>query len=174
MPVFRSRRATKSGGVMSLDAIRRAALPGSRTIRSTFISILLMAAVVLGLVAMHDSGAEHLPHNGASAAESAPHGGHLVDAAPSSIELLPAAAAAGVTAMVAVCDTDCMAGLLDCAAIAMACAMMIAFAVVLALATRPAMTARLRDGGVAVLAVVRDSVASHLRPDLHVLSISRT
>lgn len=160
---------------MSLDAIRRAALPGSRTIRSTFLSVVLMAAVVLGLVAMHDSGGEHLPHDGASVAtESVPHGGHLVHAAPSPTESVPTAAAVAVSTMIAECDSSCMADLLDCAAVAMACAMMIAFAVVLALAARPAMFGRLRDAGRAVLAMVRDSVAAHLQPNLHVLSISRT
>lgn len=159
---------------MSLDAIRRAALPGSRTIRSTFISVMLMVAVVLGLVAMHDSGGKHVAHDGAAATEPASHAGHVVEPAPSSVGYLPALVLGGTPAMVPECDAGCMADLLDCAAVAMACAMMLAFAVVLALAARPSMFARLRDGGGTVLAVVRESVAAHLRPDLHVLSISRT
>jgi hypothetical protein len=47
---------------MGLIAIRRVVLPGVRTSRSALLSALLMAAVALGLVAMHDSGSEHVAH----------------------------------------------------------------------------------------------------------------
>lgn len=158
---------------MGLSAIRRVALPGARTTRSTLVSVLLMAAVALGLVAMHDGGAEHVAHATASAPEADSH----VDehAASSGMPLAETmnAVVAGTTAVAANCDSACVADLLGCAAAAMACAMMIAFGILLALASRPAMFKRVLATGETVGAVVR-SIPGHLRPDLHVLSISRT
>jgi hypothetical protein len=158
---------------MGLSAIRHVALPGVRTARATFVSVLLMVAVVLGLVAMHDRGPEHVAH---VAPATAVAGAHIDEHAASS-PVPPAetmtAVVAGATAVGGACDSGCVADLLGCAAAAVACAMMIAFGVLLALASRPAMFRRLLDAGEIVRAVVR-SLPGHLRPDLHVLSISRT
>lgn len=159
---------------MGLDPIRRVARPGHRTARSTFISVLLMAAVALGMVAMHDPGVDHAAHGGTSATAQASHRAEHADERIAGATAPMVAMASAATAAIIGCDDGCMRGLLDCAAVAIACAMMIAFAVVLALAARPAMFGRLRDGGGPVLAFLRDTVTAHLRPDLHVLSISRT
>jgi hypothetical protein len=160
---------------MGLDLIRRISRPGARTAPATFLSVVLMVAVALGLVAMHDSGVEHAAHAGASAAAQESHRAeHAGEPAATAAATAAATMVASATTFVVGCDAGCMEGLLDCAAVAMACAMMIAFAVVLALAARPAMFRQLRDGGGPGIAAVRDRVAVHLRPDLHVLSISRT
>ena len=157
---------------MGLTAIRRVALPGARKAPSTFVTVLLMAAVALGLVAMHDSGSEHVAH--AVVSESAdshvrPHGEG--DAVPPAASM--SAVVAGVAAVVADCGGTCVADLLGCAAAAMACAMMIALVILLTLASRPAMFKRVLDAGATIPIVVRE-VTGHLRPNLHVLSISRT
>jgi hypothetical protein len=158
---------------MGLTAIRRVVLPGVRTARSALLSVLLMAAVALGLVAMHDSGSEHVAHAAVStgtATHADQHGG--ADATPLAEPMTSVVAAA--TAFAAECGSDCAADLLGCAAAALACAMMIALGIMLALASRPAMFRRLLDAGGAVQLVAREIFGGHRRPDLHVLSISRT
>jgi hypothetical protein len=52
--------------------------------------------------------------------------------------------------------------------------MMIALGIMLALASRPAMFRRLLDAGGAVRLAAGEMFSGHRRPDLHVLSISRT
>ena len=158
---------------MGLTAIRRVVLPGVRTARSALLSAMLMAAVALGLVAMHDSGSEHVAHAAVSTGTGThadEHGG--TDAMPLAATM--ATVVAGATAVVAECGSDCAADLLGCAAAALACAMMIAFGIMLALASRPAMFRLLLDAGGAVRLGAREVFAGHRRPDLHVLSISRT
>ena len=157
---------------MGLTAIRRVALPSARTAGSTFVTVLLMAAVALGLVAMHDSGSEHAAHVTISTAADShahPHG----ENDPGPLAATMSAVVAGAAVVVADCGGSCLADLLGCAAAAMACAMMIAFGIIFALASRPAMFKRLLDAGEAVHTRTRE-ITGHLRPDLHVLSISRT
>ncbi|HEY1106512.1 MAG TPA: hypothetical protein VGE78_10215 [Agromyces sp.] len=53
-----------------LDGIRRTALPGSRTARATLLGVVAMAALIVGLLAMHASGSgpEHSVHAAATTA----------------------------------------------------------------------------------------------------------
>jgi hypothetical protein len=71
------------------------------------------------------------------------------------------------------CDDVCMHGVMDCALMVMTCAMLLAFAAIV-FARRPAMYRRLIDAGGRVAAFSQSAPLQFHRPDLTVLSISRT
>jgi hypothetical protein len=158
---------------MELGAIRSLARPRFRAFRRTILSTLGMAAIVLGLLAMHSFGTEH-----ASVADlpaSAAHTGHAESPeAPIAVITAFDAIVVGAAATTLQCDEACTQGLLDCAVMVMTCAMILAVAALIVVAHRPGMYRRLLDAGARV---VRDPPMAPLhihRPDLTVLSISRT
>jgi hypothetical protein len=152
---------------MKLNTIRHVILPAFRTARAAFVSVFLMAAVILGLLAMHGAGNQHLPH---SAAESSV--AHVDE--HSSTATGAGSAATPAQEIVAACGEECMSNMLGCMLMVMTCALMIALAVALILANRPAVYKQLKDAGDRVREAVRDISTLFHRPDLNVLSISRT
>lgn len=152
---------------MKLNTIRHVMLPAFRTARATFVSVFLMAAVILGLLAMHGAGNQHLPH---SAAESSV--AHVDE--HSSTAAGAGSAVAPAQEIVAACSDECMSNMLGCMLMVMTCALMIALAVALIVANRPAVYKQLKDAGDRVREAVSDISTLFHRPDLNVLSISRT
>jgi hypothetical protein len=153
---------------MKLNTIRHVMLPAFRTARATFVSVFLMAAVILGLLAMHGAGNQHLPH---SAAESSV--AH-VDEHSSTATAGAGSAVTPAQEIVAACGDECMSNMLGCMLMVMTCALMIALAVALIVANRPAVYKQLKDAGDRLREAVRDISTLFHRPDLNVLSISRT
>lgn len=150
-----------------LNLFRSMQPPRWRLLRNTMLSALGMAAIVVGLLAMHSAGTEH-----ANLAE--------VSAAIAHSPETPAVLSHGAATVVAVssvmdCDSHCMQGVMDCALMAISCAMLFSIAAFVLFAHRPGMFRALLDaGGRAVLQLRRATPAHLLRPDLIVLSISRT
>jgi len=143
---------------MELSAIRTLARPRLNGVKRTLIAVLGMAAILVGLLAMHTAaGADHV--NTTAVPVVAGHVDHHDTATAASS---------------AQCDEACMHGLMDCALMVMTCAMLLIFAALVLLADRPAVFRRLLDAGGRAVAVVQN-IPLHLhRPDLAVLSISRT
>lgn len=159
------------------------------TVRRVLVALLGVAAVLVGLLAMHTagSGAEHsgMPvvavaapgtANAASAhgdhATSA-HGEHATSAAVSFVEAVTALPA--VESIAAACDEQCMSGLVDCALMVIGCVMLLLVVASVLLAGGPAVFGRLLDRVRVPVAAFARGIPLHLqRPDLTVLSISRT
>jgi hypothetical protein len=157
-----------------LSAIRSLARPRFHAFRATLLSALGIAAVVLGLLAMHSSGIEH-----ASPAElpvAAP--AHAVHTArsdtPTAANTATTTVLATAVATTAQCDEACMHNTMDGAAMVMTCTMLLMFAALIVFARPAASHRRLMAAGGRMIAFVH-SIPPHLhRPDLTVLSISRT
>ncbi|MFK4729497.1 hypothetical protein ROT00_07410 [Agromyces mediolanus] len=146
-----------------LNVLRSMPLPRFRLLRNTLLSTLGMAAIVVGLLAMHSAGAEH-----ANLAEVSAVSAHSHATAPDGADTLMVSGGLH-------CDNDCMQGVMDCALMVMGCAMLLTFAALVVFAHRPGMFQALLDAGGRLVRAVRNAVPSHtLRPDLVVLSISRT
>ena len=157
---------------MALSAMRSLSGPRFRAFRRTLLGTLGMAAVVLGLLAMHSSGAEHATAAPLSVLSTqTAHESHsdasVTDTKASSVLLTAATNALR-------CDDACMHGVADCALMVMTCAMLLAFAALIVFARRPATYRRLMDAGGRVVALIQSSPLHFHRPDLAVLSISRT
>jgi hypothetical protein len=167
--------------VRLLKAIRSVARPRLGTLRRTILSTLGMAAIVVGLLAMHSSGADHaavaeLPAATATTAHSA-HAGHtVVPIAETAMAAATATATAFVSAATSAvqCDDACMHGVLDCALMVMTCAMLLAVAALIVFARRPGLYRKLHDTGARIVALLPRIPLPVHRPDLIVLSISRT
>lgn len=155
---------------MELLAIRSLGRSRLRAIRRAFLSALGMAAIVLGLLAMHSSGAEHI-----AAAEppvAASFTGHAGASPAAAVAATPVLLTAVTTAVQ--CDEVCAPGAMECALMVMACAMVLAVAAFIVFAHRPGMHRKLVDTGCRVIAALPPVPLQILRPDLVVLSISRT
>jgi len=127
-----------------------------------------VAAILLGLLAMHSAGVEHATASDVHAVSAPSHGADsaaspagAVVAAPESTGLLQ-------------CDVGCMEGLVGCALMVMGCAMLLAIAAWLLFAHRPGSYRLILDAGRHVVAALRRGPPHLLCPDLAVLSISRT
>jgi hypothetical protein len=139
----------------------------------------------VGLLAMHSSGAEHAAVAELPAATAAPaptvysgHAGHESHAghgeAPIAVATAVATALVSAAASAVHCDDACMHGLLDCTLMMLTCAMLLAVAALVVFPRRPGLYRKLHDaGGRIVAALPRTPLHLH-RPDLIVLSISRT
>jgi hypothetical protein len=158
---------------MDLSAIRSLARPRLRAFRRTILSTLGMAAIVLGLLAMHSFGTEHASVADLPAASA--HTGHAEPAdAPMAVITGVDAMVIGAAATTLRCDEACMQDILDCAVMVMTCAMILAVAALIVFARRPGLYRTLQDtGGRIVAALPRAPLHIH-RPNLIVLSISRT
>ena len=155
---------------MALGVIRALAEPRLRAFRRTLMSVLGMAAIVLGLLAMHSAGAEHANVVEVPVAASHSHSGGEPDEALAAAGIVPVIAATTVLH----CDDACLHGVMDCALMVMACAMLLAVVVLVLLAARPGEYRKLMDAGGRVVAALPRVPLHVLRPDLTVLSISRT
>jgi hypothetical protein len=157
---------------MELSAIRSLARPRRHSIRRAMLSALGMAAIVLGLLAMHSFGAEHapVPELPAAAAHAA-HAGHVEG---DEIAAMATSVVATTMATAVQCDEACMHGALDCAWMVMTCAMMLAVAALIVFARRPGVYRKLFDTGTRIVAAASRIPLPIHRPDLTVLSISRT
>ena len=163
---------------MRLATIRRVSLPGERTFRSSLASIFVMAAVILGLLAMHTAGAEHFDSPVAAVAGTHESPG----AASADASDLIAGPLVGSTAAVVViaassvvdCDESCVQGALSCMVMIMSCVMLVVLALTASLARRPAVYRQLLDAGARLNLTARHVSSRFLSPDLTALSISRT
>ena len=152
-----------------LTELRLPAHARMRTFRKTLLSALGMAAIVLGLLAMHSAGSEHVDVAGTSATAVVPHT-HDEASTTAVSDILNA----GIGAVLA-CDAGCMQGLVDCAMMVMGCAMLLTIAVLIVLAHRPGIFRALQDAGGHIITELLQAAPPHaLRPSLIVLSISRT
>lgn len=150
-----------------LNVLRSIQQPRLRLLRHTPLSVLAMAAMVMGLLAMHSIGATDATSPGMSVvgAQSAESTATAVDDAAADVPF-----ATGLD-----CDTNCEQGILDCALMVMGCAMLLTVAALVWFAHRAGMFRASLDAGRQVAVTLRRSVPSHaLRPDLVALSISRT
>ena len=137
-----------------------------RAYRNTLLSAMGMAAIVLGLLAMHSAGAERV-----NVAEISGATDHTHDEA-SGVDSTTVGAGVGAAVR---CDAECMQGVLDCALMVVGCAMLLTIAALVLLAHRPGLFRALLDAGGRVVMVMRRAAPPHaFRPDLIVLSISRT
>ena len=157
---------------MELSAIRSLARPRLRSIRRAVLSALGMAAIVLGLLAMHSSGAEHAPvPELPTAVVHAAHAGHVEG---DELTALATSVIGTAIATAVQCDEACMHGVLDCALMVMTCAMMLAVVALIVFASRPSVYRKLFDAGTRVAAAVSRIPLPIHRPDLTGISISRT
>lgn len=138
-----------------------------------FTAVLVLAAMLVGLLAMHSMAGGH--HTESGAAETA-----HVDVVPSAANVGAVTAVSVVTAAVVplvqaevglLSCADCM---LECAVWAMTCAIVLILAALILLARSPSTYKRLLDAGGRVLSVFRGPPLHLFRPSLVVLSISRT
>ncbi|MFC6356334.1 hypothetical protein [Luethyella okanaganae] len=162
---------------MRLNAIRRVALPGMRAFRASFVSVLIMSAVIVGLLAMHASGAEHVANTVATVVGQSAHTAHRAAAAESTaghVAVVSTTIAASTASAISEWSDECLHGALGCMVMAMTCAMFVVLAIATLLAGRPAPRKRLLDAGTRVAVIVQDVSSRFHRPDLTVLSISRT
>lgn len=162
---------------MVLAAMRSLARPRFRGIRSALLSALGVAAIVLGLVAMHSTGGEHASSASLQVTTVAA-GAHAIHSegsdAAAGATVAAASMATPTVATALLCDEACMRGVMDGALMVMTCVMLLAIVAFVVFAHRPALYRRLMDAGARVLAAPA-LVPLHLfRPDLTVLSISRT
>lgn len=160
-----------------------------RAYRRTILSTLGMAAIVIGLLAMHSPGTEpppaaHLPAATALAAAGhiahtghtghTAHTFHATEAPPVMATVIAATTAlVGDAASALPCDDACMHGVLDCAAMVMTGAMLLAAAALIVFA-RPVVYRTPHDIGARIVAALRGIPLAVHRPDLTALSISRT
>ena len=154
---------------MKLNTIRDVTLPAFRTARATFISVFLMAAVILGLLAMHGAGNQPLPYSADGSGVA-----HVDEHSGTALVSVSGSTTAAAQEIGAACGDECMSNMLGCVLMIMTCALMIALAVALIVANRPAVYKQLKDAGDRVREAIRDISTLFRRPDLNVLSISRT
>ncbi|WP_022889033.1 hypothetical protein [Agromyces italicus] len=147
--------------------------------RRALLALLGVAAVLVGLLAMHTAGPGTEHGTAATASHVAPESGsghEALSTATTSTAEHPAIASliASVGGAVA-CDEECMSALGDCALMVMGCAMLLMLAAFALVARGPAVFRRLLDRGAAHFTAFLRVIPLHLhRPDLSVLSISRT
>lgn len=133
----------------------------SPRLRSMLFSLVALAALLIGVFVMHA---------GSPSASAAP----MTASAHSTHDDTPASASVAVD-QAHTSWTDCGEGCaLDCAFMAMMCVLLLTLASMLLLATSPATFRRLLESGRRSLTFLADTAIPALRPNLVVLSISRT
>ncbi|KQQ92566.1 hypothetical protein ASF62_11985 [Leifsonia sp. Leaf325] len=137
------------------------------TLRRVLIVTLSLAAMIIGLLALHSMATTHTgePLAAASHTHGADEGG-AVTTAP----VTAATPSNGVLGSLA-CDADCAA---DCMAMAASCLTLFILAILVVLATSPATFAALIDRGRRILAPLARARIHVYFPSLEQLSISRT
>ena len=137
-------------------------------IRSVIVSVLAMAAMLLGSFAVHSAGARHEMDVAVPAASA--HAEHIVGASG-------VASVGAVGAVVSSADSgwlsfgdDFMAG---CGILAMTCSVLLIVVALIRLARQPSVCSRLLDAGGFVVNSFRTIPIRVHRPSLTLLSISR-
>ncbi|GAB3129456.1 hypothetical protein [Glaciibacter psychrotolerans] len=163
---------------MRLATIRSVSLPGARAFQSSLVSIFVMAAVILGLLAMHTAGADHF--DSPVAAVAGTHESPRAASADAS-DLIAGPLVASTAAVVLIaassvidCDESCVQGALSCMVVIMSCVMLVVRALTASLAKRPALSRQLLDAGARLNLTARHVSSRFVNPDLTALSISRT
>ena len=139
-----------------------------------FTAVLVLAAMLLGILAMHSMIGEHGVASGA--AESTAHSDTITGGAGAGTDVAVAATASMIP-LVAQAEVglfgcaDCMLG---CAVWAMTCALVLVLAALIILARSPATYRRLLEAGGRVVSRFQGPALHLFRPSLVVLSISRT
>ena len=150
-----------------LSVLHSISRPNVRLLRRAVLSALGVAAILLGLLAMPSAGMEHATASDVHAVSAHSHG---ADSAASAANAVAAPGSNGLRQ----CDAGCMEGLVGCALMVMGCAMLLSIGAWLLFAHRPGSYRLILDAGRHVVAVLRRGPPHLLRPDLAVLSISRT
>jgi len=141
---------------------------------NVFTAVLVLAAMLVGLLAMHSMVGGH---DTASAAAESAH----IDATPSVTNIgvvttvgIVAAAVIPLVAHAEVGLLGCADCMLQCAVWAMTCAILLVLAALILLARSPSTYRQLLEAGRRVVSVFRGPALHLFRPSLVVLSISRT
>lgn len=145
--------------------------PRRHVIRSVIVSVLAMAALLLGLFAVHSAGAGS-GHEMDAVADTSPHAEHSAGAhgMVASAGAVVAVAAAGADAGWHSFGDDFMAG---CGMLAMTCSVLLIVVALIRLARQPSVYSRLLDAGGFVVSSFRTIPLHVHRPSLTLLSISR-
>ncbi|GAA1794503.1 hypothetical protein [Agromyces lapidis] len=173
---------------MSSSTARASGRSRIGAVRRAVVALLGVAAVLVGLLAMHTAGSV-AEHGTAAAVSHGPHAapatsaGDEVETHASHASLVSASTAEHpeIPALIApvggavACDEDCMSALRDCALMVVGCVMLLVLIAFALIAGGPAVFRRLLDRGAARVTTFLRVIPLHLhRPDLTVLSISRT
>jgi len=168
---------------MSLNGNPTVVHPPAHVIWSAIVAALVMFSMLVGLLAMHSTGAGH--STGAESVASA-RSAHIESAAPSGQNSATALAGVAATSVSLAVESvsnvshshgglfDCAHCLLNCALLAMTCAVLLVLAALVLFARQPAVFSRLLDAGGRIVRSFRGPPRHIYRPSLIVLSISRT
>ena len=144
------------------------------SLRTSLLAMLALIALLLGMLAMHSAASTHVMGIPLPVASS-------VTAHANTAPMEHAASAHGVHQMThvvvmaaAAISAGQQGGMLDCALMVMACAMLLVLAAIVLLSRRPALDQRLRDIGSAARTRLFAVTAPIHRPSITVLCISRT
>lgn len=146
--------------------------PGRHVTRSVIVSVLAMAAMLLGLFAVHSAGAGTGHEMNVSVAETSPHAEHSAGTngmAASAVAVVAAAAADADGGWLSFGD-DFMAG---CGILVMTCSVLLIVVALIRLARQPSVYRQLLDAGGFVVSSFRTIPLHVHRPSLTLLSISR-
>lgn len=159
---------------MKLRVAPTAGRPQRQVIRSVIVSVLAMAAMLLGLLAIHSatSGARHdmsVTASTAAAPSEHPAGANRVKA-DTVAAVAAVAVASGMDSAWLSFGSSFMAG---CGILALTCAALLIVAALFRLARRASVYARLIDAGGLHVRSVRMTPLKVYRPSLTLLSISR-
>ncbi|RJT85119.1 hypothetical protein D6T64_19445 [Cryobacterium melibiosiphilum] len=139
------------------------------------VALLALAALLLGVFALHCQMTGHEMHAATATSTSMAHHTDEADAVTAvsmaAVSMTAVSMAAPAVMVLASGSTD---GMLDCALLALTCVLLLTLAAVVLLSRRPASYRRLLDAGGAALGVTRRTVdAPSHQPSLTQLSISR-
>ena len=155
---------------MNLNVNAIAHRPRGHAFRSMSIAVLAMAAMLLGLLAMHSMAAMHemgVTHPAASA-----HPAQAGGADPmTTVGVTAVTVVAHMNDGLVTCLEDCT---VDCDLMAMTCVVLLILASLVMLIRLPSVYQRLLDAGGYVVGSFRTTPLRIHRPSLTVLSISRT
>ncbi len=155
---------------MTLDRTARVAYLRQPSLRSTFVALVAMTAILYGFLVLNSS---HAGHEGEATAVASGQEFHV--GAGSAVSSVAAVAVAAI-AIAAHADfgvVGCSDCLVDCAILAIACAILFILASLIVLAWLPAVYRRLLDAGGHIAHFLSGPVLDIHRPSLTALSISR-
>ena len=130
---------------------------------SPVISLLALAALLLAVFAIHSEATGHAMHNPVAASS----------AVAGEQDAVTIAAAVVTAPIVAAISSGTLSGVLDCALLALTCALLLTLVVMVFLTRLPATYRRLLDAGGKILCALYRSAFPVHRPSLTLLSISR-
>lgn len=141
-------------------------------IHSVIVSVMAMAALLLGLFAVHSAGAGSGHEMNVPVADTSPHAEHSAGAngmVASAVAEVAVATASADSSWLSFGD-DVMAG---CCMLVMTCAVLLIVVALIRLARQPSVYSRLLDAGGFVVSSFRTIPLHVHRPSLTLLSISR-